>query len=179
MPTWLKGTGGRRVADGADVARLTWQSAQDGAQSAPAGESEESTCGSYIVRGAPFRARVKRRPVGDCEELMTLIFRYRPMHQLMLYRQSCTSHLTKLRSCYGCTACLPSLRRLCVRPACLASGVLHSSASKGAGASPGKESRICNLSTASTVFLTFVKSTVHRLHCVQASTVHISGVPGL
>ena len=69
------------------MARLTWQSAQDGAQSAPAGESEESTCGGYIVRGAPFRACVKRRPVGDCEELMTLIFRYRPMHQLMLYRQ--------------------------------------------------------------------------------------------
>lgn len=88
-PTWLKGKGGRRVADGTDVVRLTWQSTQDGVQSAPAGEGEESTCGGYIVRGVPFRARVKRRPVGDCEELMTLFFRYSPTHQLTLYCQSC------------------------------------------------------------------------------------------
>ena len=43
----------------------------------------------------------------------------------------------------------------------------------------GSCSRICDLSAASTVLLTFVRSTVQRLHSVQASTVHISGVPGL
>ena len=39
------------------------------------GRFDESRCGGFIVAGEEFRALVKRRLAGDCEEHMTLRLR--------------------------------------------------------------------------------------------------------
>ena len=43
--------------------------------SGQAGRFDESRCGGFIVAGEEFRALVKRRLAGDCEEHMTLRLR--------------------------------------------------------------------------------------------------------
>ena len=48
---------------------------QGQASSGQAARFDESRCGGFIVAGEEFRALVKRRLAGDCEERMTLRLR--------------------------------------------------------------------------------------------------------
>ena len=63
------------VADIMSIFQMRCICVQAHSASGQAGRFDESRCGGFIVAGEEFRALVKRRLAGDCEERMTLRLR--------------------------------------------------------------------------------------------------------
>ena len=63
------------VADIRIISRTRFICVQAQTSGRQAGHFDESRCGGFIVAGEEFRALVKRRLAGDCEERMTLRLR--------------------------------------------------------------------------------------------------------